>query len=187
MLGLVDDNKIAPADFSGIPIFQHTELQTQFGTTYLAVFISAGNEYLNQDRLAAYMAAKQSGLKVVAISSISADISAEIRLRENVFIDDNVRILPHANIGANTWIMRNTEIGVGAKLGSSCWISSNCIIGDGATLGKNCTLGSGVIIGSGVSLPAWSVINQPVKLDTSSGVTVFIDPMFRAPVSMYEK
>ncbi|HEY0269152.1 MAG TPA: UDP-glucose 4-epimerase, partial [Methyloradius sp.] len=153
----------------------------------LAVFISAGNEYLNQDRLAAYMAAKQSGLKVVAISSISADISAEIRLRENVFIDDNVRILPHANIGANTWIMRNTEIGVGAKLGSSCWISSNCIIGDGATLGKNCTLGSGVIIGSGVSLPAWSVINQPVKLDTSSGVTVFIDPMFRAPVSMYEK
>jgi len=186
VIGIVDSVKSPDSHANGLPVYSLAEAANVLGTKEISIFAAAGNAYLNQDRLAVYMACKQAGFAVVSIASLGANIAVGIKLRENVFIDEHVRILPNANIGANTWVMRNAEIGTGARLGSSCWISAGCSIGDGATLGKNCTLAEGVIIKDGISLPAWTTINQPMVVEATPDRPLFIDPLFRSPVTLYE-
>ena len=186
VIGIVDSVKSPDSHANGLPVYSLAEAANVFGTKEASIFAAAGNAYLNQDRLAAYMACKQAGFTVVSIASLGVNIAEGIKLRENVFIDEHVRILPQANIGANSWIMRNAEIGSGARIGSSCWISAGCSIGDNATLGKNCTLAEGVIIKAGVSLPTWTTINQPMIIEATLDRPLFIDPLFRSPVTLYE-
>lgn len=150
-----------------------------------AAFIVDDQSLLNQQRLARYMAIKRLGLPIIAIASANSSIASGVKLRENVLIDHGVRILPEANIGANTWVMQGSEIGAGAKLGSSCWIGSQCQIAENAVLGKNCTLAAGVIIAAGVVLPAWTTINQRCTIEQSPETTLFLDPRFRAPVHIF--
>lgn len=152
-----------------------------------AAFIVDDQSLLNQQRLARYMEIKRLGLPIIAIASLHASIANGVKLRENVLVDHGVRILPGANIGANTWIMQGSEIGAGAKIGSSCWIGSQCQIAEQAVLGKNCTLAPGVRIGPGVVLPPWTTINQRCSIEQSPETTVFLDPRFRAPVYLFDK
>ena len=186
VVGIVDTIPTLDSRASGFPVYSLAEATDTFGTKDAFIFAVAGNAYLNQHRLASYMACKQAGFTVTSIASLGANIAGGIKLRENVFIDEHVRILPHANIGANSWVMRNAEIGSGARIGSSCWISAGCSIGDGATLGKNCTLAEGVIVKAGVSLPAWTTINQPMMIEATLDRPLLIDPLFRSPVTLYE-
>lgn len=148
-------------------------------------FIVGDARLLNQSRLAAYMAIKAAGGRVVPLKSRSASVADGVRLRENVFIDHAARLLPGASIGANTWIMQNSQLGTNCKVGSSCWIGVNCQISEHATLGKNCTLGHGTVIGPGVALPDWSAIGSNVSILQSPKHTLFIDPRFRAPVHIF--
>ena len=186
VIGIVDSVKSPDSHANGLPVYSLAEAANVFGTKEVSIFAAAGNAYLNQDRLAAYMACKQTGFTVASIASLGANIAEGMKLRENVFIDEQVRILPQANIGANSWVMRNAEIGTGVMVGSSCWISAGCSIGDGATLGKNCTLAEGVIIKAGVALPAWTTINQPMVIEATLDRPLFIDPLFRSSVTLYE-
>ncbi len=184
VLALVDDKpQLAPV--AGLPLYTREQAQAQFAAADAMAFVAGGEDFLNQTRLAAYMAIKQAGWKVAAIASERADIAPGVRLRENSFVDSEVRILRGANVGANSWILRGSELGAGAKLGSSCWVGAHCSIGDGASLGKNCTLASGVIIAAGVTLPAWSSINVAMTITSSPGTPLFIDPRFRAPVTLH--
>jgi acetyltransferase-like isoleucine patch superfamily enzyme len=150
-------------------------------------FIVGNERMLNQARLAAYMAIKAGGGKVIALQSIGSSVAEGVRFRENVWIDRGARILSGANIGANTWVMQNSEIGTNCKVGSSCWIGPNCQISEGATLGKNCTLGRGSVIGPDVVLPDWSSIGNNVVLTKSPKNILFIDPRFRAPVHIFNE
>jgi UDP-3-O-[3-hydroxymyristoyl] glucosamine N-acyltransferase len=148
-------------------------------------FIVCDERMLNQARLAAYMAIKAGGGRVIALQALSSSVSGCIKFRENVWIDHGVRILPGANIGANTWIMQNSELGANCKLGSSCWIGPNCQISEGATLGKNCTVGRGSVIGPYVVLPDWSSIGSNVTVTQSPKAALFIDSRFRSPVHIF--
>lgn len=184
VMGVVDDSPQATA-MPGLPLYTRAQALAQFSSAEVMAFIAEGEDFLNQTRLGLYMAIKQAGWAIAAIASSRADIADGVRLRENSFIDSDVRILRGANLGANSWIMRGSELGAGAKLGSSCWVSANCSIGDGASLGKNCTLASGVVIAPGVTLPAWSTINQAMTITSSPSTTLFLDPRFRAPVTLH--
>jgi serine acetyltransferase len=185
VVGFVDN---APAIVAmDVPVVTADEAIARFDRAHTLAFASGDACFLNQDRLSTYMRVKGLGFRVASIVSGTAVVARDVKLRENVFIDANVRVLPGANIGANTWVLHGSEVGVNAKLGTSCWVSSSCDIGDGASLGKNCTLGSGVVIDSGVVLPAWSLINQTMRISESLTVPLFIDPLFRGPVVLRGK
>lgn len=192
VVGIIDEE--SPAQANGAQagakeIAHYTELAAVPADlrATASAFIVDDQSLLNQQRLARYMAIKRLGLPIIAIASQHASIASGVKLRENVLVDHGVRILPEANIGANTWIMQSSEIGAGAKIGSSCWIGSQCLVSDQAVLGKNCTLAAGVIIGAGVVLPPWTTINQRCTIDKSPETTVFLDPRFRAPVYLFDK
>ncbi|MGF6296519.1 DapH/DapD/GlmU-related protein [Paraburkholderia youngii] len=174
----------APA---GIPHFADLNAVTDDARENSAFFIAGDQRMLNQHRLSAYMEVKRRGWLIVALRSTSASLAAGVRLRENVYIDHAVRVLPRANIGANTWVMQGAEIGTGSKIGSSCWIGAHCRVSERAVVGKNCTLGEGVVIGPDVVLPAWSVIDSHTTLTQSPPTTLFTDPLFRSPVYLFEK
>lgn len=148
-------------------------------------FIIGDARLLNQYRLAAYMAIKAGGGRIVPLKAPSASVADDVKLRENVWVDHAARVLPGVSIGANTWVMQHSELGTQCKVGSSCWIGPNCQISERATLGKNCTLGNGVVIGPDVVLPDWSAINSNVTITQSPATTLFIDPRFRAPVHIF--
>jgi hypothetical protein len=150
-------------------------------------FICSDTGFLNQRRLAAYMDIKRRGWPIIGLQAPSASVAEGIRLRENVFIDHTVRVLPGANIGANAWVMQGSELGANSKIGSSCWIGPHCRVSERAVLGKNCTLSDGVTIGPGVVLPDWSVINRSMTITESPTTTMFVDPLFRSPVYMFDK
>ena len=150
-----------------------------------ACFIIGDARLLNQSRLAAYMAIKAGGGRIVPLKVLSSSVANGVKLRENVWIDHAARVLPGASIGANTWVMQNSELGTDCKVGSSCWIGPNCQISERATLGKNCTLGPGTIIGPDVALPDWSTLGNNVTIMQSPITTLFIDPRFRAPVHIF--
>jgi carbonic anhydrase/acetyltransferase-like protein (isoleucine patch superfamily) len=148
-------------------------------------FIIGDARLLNQSRLAAYMAIKAGGGRIIPLKVLSSSVADGVKLRENVWIDHAARVLPGASIGANTWVMQNSELGTNCKVGSSCWIGPNCQISERATLGKNCTLGHGTIIGPDVALPDWSTLGNNVTITQSPSTTLFIDPRFRAPVRIF--
>lgn len=151
-----------------------------------AGFIVGNDAMLNQQRLSGYMRIKKMGLPIVSVKSNHASVASDIRIRENVFIDHAARILMGCNIGANTWVMQGSELGSGCKVGSSCWIGRNCYISENVVIGKNCTIGDGVIIDPGVVIPEWSVLKgSGVRISKSPSNTIFLDPRFRAPVTMF--
>lgn len=151
----------------------------------LPVLVCGGTGHVNQDRLSSYMAAKRAGCRVLGVAARSAQLPADMKLRENVYIDSHVNVLPGANIGANCWVHAGSEIGSGARLASSCWVGPGCVIGEGASIGKNCELGAGVIVGAGVSLPAWSVVRERVHLKESPSTPIYVDSLFRARVTLH--
>lgn len=148
-------------------------------------FIVGDARLLNQSRLAAYMAVKAAGGRIVPLAAQSASVAAGVKLRENVWIDHAARVLPGVSLGANTWVLQHSDLGAHCRIGSSCWIGPNCQIAERATLGRNCTLGPGTVIGPGVVLPDWSTIGGNVTIDRSPTTTVFIDHRFRAPVHIF--
>ena len=150
-----------------------------------ACFIVGDARLLNQARLAAYMAIKAGGGRIIPLKVQSSSVADGVKLRENVWIGHAALVLPGASIGANTWVMQNSELGASCKVGSSCWIGPNCRISERATLGKNCTLGHGTIIGPDVALPDWSTLGSYVTITQSPSTTLFIDPRFRAPVRIF--
>ncbi|MCS4511207.1 UDP-glucose 4-epimerase [Xylophilus ampelinus] len=150
-----------------------------------ACFVIGDARLLNQSRLAAYMAIKAAGGRIIPLKASSASIADGVRLRENVWVDHAARVLPGVSMGANTWIMHNSELGTHCKVGSSCWIGPHCQISERATLGKNCTLGHGTVIGPDVVLPDWSTIGSNVTITHSPHTTLFIDSRFRAPVHIF--
>jgi len=150
-----------------------------------ACFIIGDARLLNQSRLAAYMAIKAGGGRIISLKARSSYIADGVKLRENVWIDHAARVQPGVSIGANTWVLQNSELGTNCKVGSSCWIGTNCRISERATLGKNCTLGHGTVIGPHVVLPDWSTIGSNVTIMQSPDTTLFIDPRFRAPVHIF--
>jgi hypothetical protein len=171
---------------AGVPHFANLDALTDVDREGCAFFITGDQRLLNQHRLSAYMEIKQHGWPIVSLQNASASVAAGIRLRENAYIDHAVRVLPGANIGANTWIMQGSELGANTKIGSSCWIGRHCVVSERAVLGKNCTLGDGVIIGPDVVLPAWSTINAGMTLTQSPGTTLFVDPRFRSKVYLFD-
>ncbi|MCB4810079.1 UDP-glucose 4-epimerase [Methylovorus menthalis] len=178
--------KATTATRYGIPLYT-LETLPAFDKQEVSAFIVGDEQHLNQQRLAAYMDVKRMGYAITSFCSSSASIANGLKLRENVFIDRDARVLAPANIGANTWIMQGAQIDADAKIGSSCWIGAQCVISAGATIGKNCTLGQGVVIGPGVVLPAWSTIHYPTTLTESPPNAVFLDARFRAPVYFFQK
>ena len=150
-------------------------------------FICDDTSFLNQRRFGAYVDIKRRGWPIVGLQAPSASIAKGIRLRENVFVDHAARVLPGAVIGANAWIMQGSELGVNSKIGNSCWVGPHCRVSENAVLGKNCVLGEGVTIGSGVVLPDWSVINRSITVTESPATTMFVDPLFRSPVYLFDK
>lgn len=173
----------APAQtFLGRPVFDPGTAQQQFDRRSIVVFACGDARYLNQDRLAAYIAAKGGGYKVASIVSGSAVIAQDVRIRENVFVGANVRIHAGCSIGANVWILNGASLGVGSRVGSSSWIGEGCILGDRSAVGRNCTFAHGVSVRAGVSVGPWSAINRGIVLDVSYSMPRFIDPRFRAEV-----
>jgi hypothetical protein len=43
------------------------------------------------------------------------------------------------------------------------------------------------MIGRGVVMPDWSVINRSMTITESPATTIFVDPLFRAPVYLFDK
>ena len=150
-----------------------------------ACFVIGDARLLNQSRLAAYMAIKAGGGRVIALKAPSSSVADGVKLRDNVWVGHAARVLPGASIGANTWLMQNSQLGTNCKVASSCWIGPNCQISERATLGKNCTLGHGTVIGPDVTLPEWSTIGNNVTVMQSPNTTLFIDTRFRAPVHVF--
>lgn len=178
---------VGPAGPAGIPRFADMAALPDDMREGAAFFICGDGRLLNQHRLAAYMDTKRRGWPLVGLRAAGASVTEGIRLRENVFLDHAVRVLPGANIGANTWVLQGSELGANSRIGSSCWMGPHCRVSENAVLGKNCVLGDGVTIGPGVVLPDWSVINRSMAITESPATTLFIDPRFRAPVYLFDK
>ncbi len=172
-------------DVHGAPQVADKEILAKARQDEAACFIVGDAQLLNQYRLAAYLAIKGAGGRIISIKAPSSSVADGVKLRENVWIDHAVRVLPGVSIGANTWVMRNSELATNCKIGSSCWIGTNCQISERATLGKNCTLGHNTIIGPDVVLPDWSTIGSNVTITHSPKNTLFIDPRFREPVHVF--
>lgn len=172
---------------ANIPHFREVSALSEEDRAGCVFFIVGDARLLNQHRLAAYMEIKRKGWPIIALKSAAASMAASVRLRENTYIDHAARVLPGANIGANSWVMQGSELGANCKVGSSCWIGSNARVSERATLEKNCTLGDGVIIGPGVVLPAWSTIRSGDCIMESPPTTLFTDSRFRAPVFLFDK
>lgn len=148
------------------------------------VFIAGDATLLNQKRLACLLRYKAAGARLAVLVGKDADVHASVRLRENTLLGYRARVCEGADIGANAVIGEGAVIGYGTLVGHSAWIGRDCVIGDDCHIGRNCVLGDGVRIAPGCTLEPWSSLAPGYRMTESSGRTVFVDPLFRAPVEI---
>ena len=161
-----------------------TELAALGDRRQCEVFIAGDATLLNQKRLACLLSYKAAGVRLAALVGMDADVHAGVRLRENTLLGCRARVCEGADIGANAVIGASAEIGYSTVIGHSAWIGRDCVIGDDCHIGRNCVLGDGVRIAPGCTLEPWSCLAPGNRITESSGRTLFVDPLFRAPVEI---
>ena len=170
---------------SGPAWITHDQLMTRNDRNAFHVLVTGGAVELNQKRLARFMEYKSAGLRIGNLVGVNSSLADGVRIRENSLLASNVLVDPGADLGANIVIGANTTIGAGARLGHSAWIGAGCSIGSGARIGKNCVLGDGVRVASNVVLEPWSALCADYHLESTPGMPLFVDPLFRAPVFLH--
>ena len=157
----------------------------KMNTKDITCIIAADASELNQKRLACFMDCKRAGLKIGTLVGAGARLPAELRLRPNTVVGEHVYVSSDADFGANVFIDSGCTIGSGVRIGQSAWLGRHCRIGDGVHIGKNCVLKDGVEIASGAFIEPWSLFSEAIRIQESTKLTVFQDPLFRGRVELH--
>lgn len=110
---------------------------------YDRIFFVVDNAYYSYASLLSLFERKdrRTGISEYAV------ISGKSLVKENVFIDDFVKIGDNSEIGENTRLLSGVKIEENVKIGDNCIIYENVVIRKGTVIGQNVIIHPGTVIG----------------------------------------
>lgn len=186
-----DKAYIKKESMNGLPVIPFEEIEKQYSTSDVELFVAATYNQLNRVRTLMFNKAKEKGYKLASYISSKAFVWRNVTLGENVFIFEHNTVQHKCEIGDNVvlWsgnhIGHRTKIGAHAYLSSHCVISGFCEIGASSFLGVNCTfndsisiaedtiVGSGALVVKSVEEKGNLIIGSPAKPSAKSSYEVF--------------
>lgn len=164
----VDAAYMDRSTFKGLPVVAYEELRVSADRDALELFVALGVAKINTLRAQKVAQVEADGFRLASFVSTSARIPADLVVRPNTMIMDQVNIHPMVQVGSDTVIWSNSRIALKVKIGDHVWITS-AVVGDSTTIGDysfigiNATVAPFVKVGSHNLIGAAAVILRDTK------------------------
>lgn len=149
-------------EIMGYPVSPYEDLVQSHPPEKFKLFIAIGPQYLNRAREDVFSDAKGKGYNLVNCICPSPFIDEDVKVGENVFIDQFCWVSSFIQIGDNATLIAS-KIGHHCKIQDNCFVSGsmlagnvvlnkNVFVGLGSVIGPNITIGENTLIGMGCTI-----------------------------------
>lgn len=154
------------SELNGYPIYPYEHIEQTHPTDKFKMFIAVGPQSINRVREDLFNDIKSKGYGFVNCICPSPFIEDEIKVGENVFIDQFCWISSFVEIGDNTTLIAS-KIGHHCKIGDNCFISSSMLAGN-VNVMKNVFIGLGSMIGPNIYLGEYTLVGMGCTISKST-------------------
>jgi UDP-3-O-[3-hydroxymyristoyl] glucosamine N-acyltransferase len=169
----VEDNLLVDStqDITAIPLNINSEYKfdlsflEDFDPKKYTGFIAWGSSYSNFQRLDLMGELKKKGFRLPPLINPNAQVSANLKILENSWVQSGCVISSNVTIGYNVCLCMGVKVGPNTHIGNSTWIGENSSIGYMCNINSNVTLGSMVTVKDSLKIGNQVIIEHPMVVE----------------------